>query len=124
MKYLAVLVLGLTMLVASCNKHEASIDVKVEETEKLSVEDQSFVTELEVALSILKDGDVLEVTLDRDGYTYKITDKAHVQNQVTFRKERCRGSGVSFARCVKKAVMDTGCQKITMDGDDFVSNDC
>lgn len=39
--------------------------------------------------------------------------------------ERCRGKiSYSFAKCVKKAVDQFGCQTLTKDGKEYVSSDC
>ena len=122
MKYLLVILLSITFVFASCDKQEVLNDSN--QTELSSKDIQSFSDDLSVALGILDQGDMLEVLSDDEGYEFKITDKRLAQNQVTPRQVRCRGNGLSFAKCVKAAVDEYGCQRITRDGGNYVSSDC
>lgn len=121
MKYL-IFLFGLIAFITSCDKqgiNDFSTDV-----EEVSSEDRKFSDDLAVALGILEEGDKLQVSVGDNGIEYKIIDKRIAQNQVTFREERCRGNGLSFAKCVKAAVDEYGCQQITISGDVYVSSDC
>ncbi len=75
-------------------------------------------------LDILESGYSLEVTFKNGVYNFKLMESNFGSDQILPRVQRCKGSGLSFVKCVKTAVDKYGCQKIAKSGEEYISSDC
>ncbi len=128
MRFYPILFLLVLFAFASCEKEESFAPLEEQSADSEFFEHLSFVMENmnDDENFKLKVGEE-EIVFDFSETTISTQSKGLstvVGGGGNQAKERCRGDGIKFAKCTKKAVDDYGCQQVTKDGDEYVSNDC